>query len=54
MSTFRSHYKTQRPPKVITPLNVLGVLLILALFVLGASLDEEPEAAVPQEVQVSK
>lgn len=54
MSTHRQHYKTTHEPKVITPLNVLGFLLILALFVLGAALDEESEAVVPQEVQVSK
>jgi hypothetical protein len=44
MSTYRQHYKTVSAPKVWTPLNLLGVFLIVLFFALAPYLDEEPPA----------
>ena len=52
MSAYRQHHKTVSAPKVLTPLNILGVALLVLLLSLSHYLDDEPEAVSPQEVQV--
>lgn len=53
MSAYRQHHQTVRP-KVMT-LSVWVLLVIIALLLVAVYYPaQEPEAAVPQEVQVSK
>lgn len=53
-AAYRQHYKTVRPPSPWSLSSICLALVVALVLSVSHYLDEEPEAAVPQEVQVSK